>query len=142
MWDDILLYLSAIWGNARWLLAGGPYFADAIIKRLSPRLHDWINTKLSEPARRRAEIAVFLCGMFVATFLAWRDQYNIAKDLEAHSRPPEDLIASFMMDNLLNTTNDLNEIKLVLNNSGAKSAIIDSISLIVNYFSDVRTTLQ
>jgi hypothetical protein len=107
-----------------------------LIKRLSPRLYDWINTKLSEPTRRRAEITVFFCGMFVATFLAWRDQYNISRDLEAHSRPPEDLIASFMMDNLLNTTNDLNEIKLVLNNNGAKSAVIDSISLIINYFSD------
>jgi hypothetical protein len=152
MWNDLLSYLSAIWGNARLLLTAGPYFADAVIKRLLPRFHNWINTKFSEPARRRVEIAVFFCGIFIATFLAWRDQHEIVRDLEASkaqlkdelekrsgdkdNRPTEDLVASFVMDNSLNMTNDLNEIRVVFYNNGTKPSVIDSVSLIINYFDD------
>jgi hypothetical protein len=139
IWDDLLSYLSAIWGNARWLLAGGPYFVDTAIKRVAPRFHNYVNTKFSEPARRRAEISVFFCGMFIATFLAWREQHNVA--LEAANRPQE-LIASFTMDNSLNLANDLNKIEVIIYNNGTKSSVIDSISLIMNYFSDNKNDVM
>ena len=71
--------------------------------------------------------------MFIATFLAWREQHNIANG--AANRPQE-LIASFTMDNSLNIANDLNQIEVIIYNNGIKSSIIYSISLIINYFND------
>jgi hypothetical protein len=74
MLDDFGSYLWALAGYARWLLAGGPYLIDTLLKRLSPEKAAWLDKRLSPQRRRRAEVGIFLAAIFFAGFLAWRDE--------------------------------------------------------------------
>jgi hypothetical protein len=76
VWTDFQLYFVAIWANAKWLLAGGPYFLEGLVKRLFP---DWWENNVDAqwpPAKRtRIEIVIMLAGVFLSGFFAWRDEH-------------------------------------------------------------------
>ncbi len=76
MWDDFSSYLSALWGYARWILAGGPYFADAIVKRAFPKGAAYLDRFLKPNIRRILEITLIVGALFWASFLAWRDEHH------------------------------------------------------------------
>lgn len=84
MGDDFYSYLGALWGDARWLLAGGPYFVDAIVKKAWPSGAEWLNTFVGPKIRRNIEIVFIVLAIFFAGFIAWRDEHHARLIAEGH----------------------------------------------------------
>jgi hypothetical protein len=84
MWEDFYSYLGVLWGDARWLLAGGPYFLDAIVRKTWPSGTEWLNTFVKPRVRRNIEIVIIIIAIFLAGFLAWRDEHHARLVAEGH----------------------------------------------------------
>jgi hypothetical protein len=76
-------YLWALAGYGKWLLTGGPFLVENIIKRVKPSWIQWLDKKISAAIRLRFEIAIILIAVFVAGFLAWRDEHLARAALES-----------------------------------------------------------
>jgi hypothetical protein len=72
---DLSLYFWGLWGYARWFLAGGPFFVDTIIKRIFPEFASKIDRVVKPQTRVRIELLLLFLAMFVAGFLAWKDEH-------------------------------------------------------------------
>ncbi|WP_143132080.1 hypothetical protein [Methylobacterium sp. 174MFSha1.1] len=57
--------------------------AFEISNRLFPRFRKWLNDKFPEKSRRRFEVYIVALAVFVAGFLAWRDERNAKSDIES-----------------------------------------------------------
>jgi hypothetical protein len=76
MWEDFWSYIGVLWADARWLLAGGPYFIDTIVKRAWPDGAEWLNGFVRPKIRYNIEITIIGLAIFLAGFLAWRDEHH------------------------------------------------------------------
>jgi len=75
MLDDFGNYLWTLAGYAKWLLTGGPFLIDTLVKKYRP---DWavkLDKLLPPKQRRRFEIALLGLAIFFAGFLVWRDEH-------------------------------------------------------------------
>jgi hypothetical protein len=68
-------YLLALAGYGKWLLSGGPYLLETLVKRLKPSWIERLNSVVSAKARLRAETGIVMMAIFFAGFLAWRDEH-------------------------------------------------------------------
>jgi hypothetical protein len=73
--DDFWEYLSVLASYSKWLLTGGPFLAENIVKRVKPSWTRWLDQKISAGIRVRIEIGILFIAAFVAAFLAWRDEH-------------------------------------------------------------------
>jgi hypothetical protein len=72
---DFYEYLLALAGYGKWLVTGGPYLAENIIKRVKPEWIASLDKKINVRLRKRIEVGIILGAVFVAGFLAWRDEH-------------------------------------------------------------------
>jgi hypothetical protein len=75
MLNDFGNYLWTLAGYAKWLLTGGPFLIDTLVKKYRP---DWaakLDKLLPPEQRRRFEIALLGLAIFFSGFLAWRDEH-------------------------------------------------------------------
>jgi hypothetical protein len=93
-------YLWALAGYGKWLVTGGPYLVENVVKRLKPEWIAWLDTKISAQFRRRIEVGIVLIAVFLAGFLAWRDEHIARQIVEQKlieaskpKVPPEPTIA-------------------------------------------------
>jgi hypothetical protein len=84
MLDDLFSYFWALWGYARWLLAGGPFFVDAILKRAFPSASAWLDKRLRPTTRVRIEVSLLFLAVFAAGFFSWRDEHQLRLSAEGH----------------------------------------------------------
>ena len=84
MWGDLYTYFSLLWGYARWLLAGGPFLIDTVIKRAKPEWARWLDGYLLPKTRQRIEVTIILLAVFFAGFFAWRDEHVARLLAEGH----------------------------------------------------------
>jgi hypothetical protein len=82
LWGDFSSYLEALWGYARWLLAGGPFFIDTVLKRVSPKLSAYLDRLATPRSRQNIEVSIIAIAIFLASFLAWRDEHRALIDSE------------------------------------------------------------
>lgn len=75
-------YFNAIFSYWMALIPGGALAILEVAKLQSPRLTDWLDSKLSPSLQTRIWTYVFIAGIFVATFLAFRDVNNKLIDLQ------------------------------------------------------------
>jgi hypothetical protein len=73
---DLYSYLWLLAGYAKWLLAGGPFFIDSLIKRAKPDWAQKIDALVLPKTRQKIEIGAILLAMFIAGFLTWRDEHT------------------------------------------------------------------
>jgi hypothetical protein len=82
MLGDIWVYVEAVIGNwftGYWALSAVPevlsyIMPNAVTERATARFDEWI----SPATRQRFYRALFIAGLFVAGFVAWDDQYQVA----------------------------------------------------------------
>jgi hypothetical protein len=73
--DDFWEYLTVLASYSKWLLTGGPFLAENIVKRVKPSWTRWLDQKISAAVRVRIEIGILFIAAFFAAFLAWRDEH-------------------------------------------------------------------
>jgi hypothetical protein len=78
-------YLWALAGYGKWLVTGGPYLVENIVKRVKPKWIAWLDGRISARLRNRVEIGIILIAIFIAGFLAWRDEHIGRLQAEARS---------------------------------------------------------
>jgi hypothetical protein len=86
MLSDFFSYLWLLGGYARWLLAGGPFLVDTLIKKLRPDWSRKIDEFVLPRTRQRVEISFVLIAIFLAGFLTWRDEHIAQMSIGGHSR--------------------------------------------------------
>lgn len=79
-----LAYLQALYGHLVWFLGAVPFFIDRVFSLLWPAYRKFLDRWRW---RQQFWIWVFVVCAFVASFLAWRDEYLRANALV---RPPLD----------------------------------------------------
>jgi hypothetical protein len=132
---DLLEFISAVLSAWRTLVAGLIFFVASLPTNfLSAPARERIDRLISPEFRRRGLKWVAGAFLFFACFQAWDTEHTAR--IAAQNIVPEDLVASFEMNNSSNLSNELNEIKVLFNNKGSRSAVVDEISLIVNQFHD------
>jgi hypothetical protein len=89
MVQDLLSYFWALWGYARWLLAGGPFFVDAILKRAFPAASAWIDKRIHPTTRVRIEVALLFFAVFSAGFFSWRDEHQRVRQTNLPIKNPD-----------------------------------------------------
>lgn len=75
MFGDFYDYLWTLAGYAKWLLTGGPFLMDTLVKKYRPDLAAKLDKFLPAERRRQIEIAFLGAAIFIAGFLAWRDEH-------------------------------------------------------------------
>ena len=73
-------------GYGKWLLTGGPFLVENIIKRVKPSWIQWLDKKIPAAIRLRIEIGIMLIAVFIAGFLAWRDEHRARLALAENHR--------------------------------------------------------
>jgi hypothetical protein len=73
---DFYEYLWALVGYGKWLITGGPYLVDNIVRRVWPTGSQWLDKRLSPTTRTRCELWIVFSAIFLAGFLAWRDEHS------------------------------------------------------------------
>jgi hypothetical protein len=73
--EEFWEYLTVLGGYSKWLLTGGPFLAENIIKRIKPSWTRWLDQKIAAATRVRIEIGILFVAAFIAGFLAWRDEH-------------------------------------------------------------------
>lgn len=80
---DFVAYVWALWGYEKWLLAGGLYLLDTVLRRMGKA--EILDRFMSRRARNVVEVGLLVAGLFGAGFLAWRDEHGAR--LVAEGRP-------------------------------------------------------
>jgi hypothetical protein len=75
--EEIQLYLWALGANAKWMLAGGPYFLEGIVKRLAPEQFKKLEERWPATKRKPFEIWIMAIGVLLAGFFAWKDEHAL-----------------------------------------------------------------
>jgi hypothetical protein len=131
----LLEFISAVLTAWRTLIAGLIFFVASLPTNfLSAPARERIDRFIPPEIRRRGLKWVAGAFLFFACFQAWDTEHTAR--ITAQNILPEDLVASFEMNNSSNLSNELNEIKVLFNNKGSRPAVVDEISLIVNLFHD------
>jgi hypothetical protein len=81
---DFYSYLWLLAGYAKWLLTGGPFLVDTALKKYRPNWAAWLDKIILPETRRRFEIGLLLLAVFIAGFLAWRDEHTARLAAEGH----------------------------------------------------------
>lgn len=97
--EDFKLYLMAIAANYKWLLAGGPYFLEGLVKRALPDGWKKLDARWPPSKRKPVEIAVMLLGVFLAGFFSWKDEHDKVISLQSMQKPTN-IITRKMADDL------------------------------------------
>jgi hypothetical protein len=84
MAGDFFAYSWALLGYAKWLLTGGPFLVDTLVKKYRPDWTAWLDQWISPENRRRIEIGFLILAVFFASFLAWRDEHNLRLAAQGH----------------------------------------------------------
>jgi hypothetical protein len=99
-WDDLSAYFWSLWGYARWLLAGGPFFVDTLLKRIWPEAAKRLDSLASPSLRRNIEIMMIIVALFAASFLAWKDEHHARLIAEGHREDAHVNRAILELDNV------------------------------------------
>jgi hypothetical protein len=73
--DTFYLYLAAIFANWWAFMMAGPFIIDETIKWIFPKGKAWLERNLGDQCRRRIEVALMVFGVFLAGFLAFKDEH-------------------------------------------------------------------
>jgi hypothetical protein len=84
MAGDFYAYLWLLAGYAKWLLTGGPFLMDTLLKRYRPDYAAKLDRFIAPELRRQLEIGVLIAAIFFAGFLTWRDEHNALIVAEGH----------------------------------------------------------
>jgi hypothetical protein len=68
-------YLIVLAGYGKWILTGGPFLAENIVKRVKPSWTQWLDKRIAAATRVRIEVGIIIVAVFFAGFLAWRDEH-------------------------------------------------------------------
>jgi hypothetical protein len=82
MWGDLYAYLLAVFSYWKWAVTGGPFLLDNIVKRVAPEWMKRLDTMVPPPIRTKYEIRIMLLAVFLAGFLAWRDEHHARLEVE------------------------------------------------------------
>ena len=86
---DFTDYLVALAGYGKWLLTGGPFLAENVLKRIKPSWIRWLDERIPPAMRIRVEVAIFLAAVFLAGFFVWNDErvtkQALVKNLQAEA---------------------------------------------------------
>jgi hypothetical protein len=69
-------YLWALAGYAKWLLTGGPFLVDTLIKKYRPDWAEKLDRWVSPSTRRKFELRLFFLAIFFAGFFAWKEEHE------------------------------------------------------------------
>jgi hypothetical protein len=83
--DVFYLYLAAVGANWWAFMMAGPFIIDEAIKWLSPRGKAWLERNLGIEKRRRIEVYMMVFGVFLAGFLAFKDEHEARQRAETQN---------------------------------------------------------
>ena len=67
-------YLFELWRNWIWFMTGGPFVAERITKQIWPGYDTWAARYLAPATRQKLVAGAAIVGIFIATFLAFRNE--------------------------------------------------------------------
>ena len=73
LWDFVWAILAWWW---IYMTAIGPFVIDEVLKKLAPAWWKKTSARISEPTRRKVEVAFMVFGLLVSAFLVWRDEHT------------------------------------------------------------------
>jgi hypothetical protein len=84
MVGDLFTYVQALFGHWWVLVMGGLFKVEPFVEQFLPSLKGWLDPRVSKEAKRRALNWAAILAVFVAGFLAWRDEHNARLEAEKH----------------------------------------------------------